>query len=769
MQKKQWCAALLAMLMLAGCGAKTDPASETEGKAVEKPQTLTNVYTCRDLTLPEGYHTNSYVGMQDGAFRFQASYYESSGEYGTENFYSLFKNVLLSLPADGGAYTEDVLSTIEMKGNDETNANYSDMSVHFFDGGRVELTTNYDPKSSSTSYDIALFYDDGTEKRAEDIDKNFQTSDDYLYIQYIECDKDGNIFLAGDSNIWVFDADLNYSFAIQDGNYIQNMSASPDGKVYAQYYGADGMTCAPVDVQNRKFGDPIVLPENIEFNGIFFGDGYTLYYYNTTGIYGYNTGDENGTLLMNFQNSDISGDLEGVYYIDADSFLLQYYDRVTWDRKFGVFTKSGDIDLSKTTVVEIALTNAPYDLNSRVADFNRKHKDMRVVYTDYSQYNTPEDYTAGETKLANDVLNGLYKPDIVIGQISDSAYSAFLEKGLFADYNTLAAGDTEFDLSDLFGCVKNSYTIDGKLLALPSEISIETLLGNKSLLGGKTTWTLDEMLDVIDSLPDGTSIARSLTRDSFTYNLLGENGLMSFVDGNECSFDSPTFTRLLEYLKTLPESLPDSEYEYDNDNMYAEYQSGKYTTVRKSYWGINSWFEELAYFGKDNTVRIGYPSVNGKGGGTPLSQYTCLYSIMEDSEYKDIAWLFVKSALLQSDANNDSVPLFHSNFKKMIEKIKNYTFIIYNNGGASWGEMSPEDIDFDESQGMALRTSDVDWDGIEKWLDEIGSPAVNNSLPYEVQDIIKEEISSYMGGTKSASDTASMIQSRVKLYLAENN
>ena len=64
---------------------------------------------------------------------------------------------------------------------------------------------------------------------------------------------------------------------------------------------------------------------------------------------------------------------------------------------------------------------------------------MRVVYTDYSQYSTPEDYNAGDTKLANDILNGLYKPDIVIGKISGSAYSAFLEKGLFADYNTLAA------------------------------------------------------------------------------------------------------------------------------------------------------------------------------------------------------------------------------------------------------------------------------------------------------------------------------------------
>ena len=58
---------------------------------------------------------------------------------------------------------------------------------------------------------------------------------------------------------------------------------------------------------------------------------------------------------------------------------------------------------------------------------------------------------------------------------------------------------------------------------------------------------------------------------------------------------------------------------------------------------------------------------------------------------------------------------------------------------------------------------------MEKWLDGIGSPVVNSTLPYEVQDIIMEEISSYMGGTKSASDTASLIQSRVKLYLAENS
>lgn len=768
MQKKRWCMAVLAMLMLAGCGTKTNTDTETEGQAIEKPTMLTHVYACRDLTMPEGYYINSYAGIKDGAFQFQGSYYESEGDYGTEDFYSLSKNVLIALPEDGGDYTETVLSTIEMKGSDETSVDYSDMTLYLFDGGRVELTANYDPSNGSTSYDLAVIRDDGTEKRAEGIEKNFQNTDDYLYIQYIQCDGDGNIYLAGDSNIWVFDPELNYLFAIQGGNYIQHMSLSTDGKIYAQYYAENGMTCAPIDVQAKKFGDAIALPENLDFNGIFFGEGYTLYYYNTTGIYGYNTGEEAGTLLMNFQNSDISGDIEGAYYIDADSFLLQYYDRLTWDREFGVFTKSADIDLSQLTIVEIASTNAPYDLTSRVVDFNRKNKDMHVIYTDYSQYDTPEDYTAGDTKLANDVLNGLYKPDIVIGSVSDNAYSAFLEKGLFADYNTLAAGDAEFDLSDLFGCVKNTYTIDGKLIALPSEINVQTLLGNKTLLGGKTSWTLDEMLDVVDSLPEGVAIARSLTQNSFM-NLLGENGFAAFIDGTDCSFDSPTFIRLLEHLKALPETLPDSEYEYDNDNMYAEYRNGKYATVQNGYWGLSSWFEELAYFGADNTVRIGYPSVNGKGGGTTLSQYTSLYSIMDSSEHKDVAWRFVKSALQQKENGSDGVPLFHSDFQKMIEKIKNYTFMIYNNGGASWGEFDPESVGYDESQGMVLRASDVDWDGIEKWFDEIGSPAVSTSLPYEVQDILTEEISNYFGGSKSASDTASMIQSRVKLYLAENS
>ena len=45
----------------------------------------------------------------------------------------------------------------------------------------------------------------------------------------------------------------------------------------------------------------------------------------------------------------------------------------------------------------------------------------------------------------------------------------------------------------------------------------------------------------------------------------------------------------------------------------------------------------------------------------------------------------------------------------------------------------------------------------------------NTTLPEDVLNIINEELSAYLDGNKPAADCASMIQSRVSLYLAENS
>ena len=57
---------------------------------------------------------------------------------------------------------------------------------------------------------------------------------------------------------------------------------------------------------------------------------------------------------------------------------------------------------------------------------------------------------------------------------------------------------------------------------------------------------------------------------------------------------------------------------------------------------------------------------------------------------------------------------------------------------------------------------------IRAFLDAPVAPAYEE-LPFEVASIIREEISSFLGGVGSAADCAGKIQSRMSIWLAENH
>ena len=54
-----------------------------------------------------------------------------------------------------------------------------------------------------------------------------------------------------------------------------------------------------------------------------------------------------------------------------------------------------------------------------------------------------------------------------------------------------------------------------------------------------------------------------------------------------------------------------------------------------------------------------------------------------------------------------------------------------------------------------------------RWLEEAGGRAID-LLPPEVNELIREEISAYLGGVGTAEECAKKIQSRVSIWLAEN-
>ncbi|MBQ3179566.1 MAG: hypothetical protein IJB52_17265, partial [Clostridia bacterium] len=226
----------------------------------------------------------------------------------------------------------------------------------------------------------------------------------------------------------------------------------------------------------------------------------------------------------------------------------------------------------------------------------------------------------------------------------------------------------------------------------------------------------------------------------------------------------------LEYLKTLPEELPDDYYMTQNEDRYGPYKTGKTVAANMSYHGINSFLEEKVYFGADNIAYVGTPTADGKGG-VRLNGYEPIYTIFAGTEHPELCWSFIRDAVLQANAVDEvrgshNLPMLRSSLEAMKKEFEDTTFVVHYDGGMSWGSsMYTEDID----NGEIFQLTDADWNHIETFLDTIGAPLTSSVLPEDVQAILTEEMSAYLGGSKSAADCAEMIQNRVSLYLAENS
>jgi len=768
MQKNTIFALLLAFCLTAGCMSGCGKEKVPEGEIIEKPTVLTHVYKGEDLALSDAYNISEYLGVKDNNFIFLGNYFkETEGATPEEYTYESYP-VLCYLPIEGGEPTVE-----KIEGREWVNR------MTLIDGGYMILDNSWDETTMQSSYNLEIVMDDGTVNRIENLASFFSGGNtEYFYLDQICQDGEGYVYLFAEQEIAVLKPDFTLDCSITLDNWVSNVDKDTEGTVYVGYWsydevsGTSGQVFAPIDRVNKTVGESIALPENIHADNFFFGPDYELYYYNSEGIFGYNTGDTDGTLLMDFENSDITGDLDLVKAVDENRFLLQYYDRISWDRKMGVFTKSADIDLSQIQVLELATASNPQDLATLVVEFNRNHTDARIVTTDYSWYNTEEDYNAGNTRLANDILNGLYKPDMICGYYHDSGYKAVLDKDLYLDLQPYLREDTKLPEDELLGCVTNTYQKDGKLFGLPMSIGINAVIANKSLVGDRSGWTVDELLTFIKGLPEGVEYMSGLTRDSAAYQLLGNDGYGIFMDmeNGTCSFDSDTFITFLEYIKTLPEELPDDYYMTMNEDRYGPYKTGKTVAAGMSYHGINSFLEEKVYFGADNIAYVGTPTADGKGG-VRLNGYEATFTILADTEHPDLCWSFIRDSILQTNAVDEvrgshNLPMLRSSLEAMKEEFKDTTFVVHYDGGMSWGSsMYTEELD----NGEVFQLTDADWKHIETFLDTIGAPLTSSALPADVQDILAEEMSAYLGGSKSAADCADMIQNRVSLYLAENS
>lgn len=532
------------------------------------------------------------------------------------------------------------------------------------------------------------------------------------------------------------------------------------------------------DVAADKPGEikdfPGTISYTYDYNVMRPGLSHELIYTGNGGIYYWDEGNETGQLMMNYVNSDLY--IESMYALvelDDSSFLGLFMEDWSSGMKAGIFTYVAPEDIQDKKVMVMAGEYIDTDLKKRVIEYNRNNPDYRIVLKEYNTYNSYEDYTAGATKLNNDVISG-NMPDILVSSYGGSLpVSNYVAKGLIADIDKLIEQDEELSQVEFMQNAFDAYRVNGKLYYIVPDFEVYTVIAKKSLVGDRESWTMKDVQEVVAGMSDeAKAFSGDVTRSSFMNMVMRYCG-NQFVDVStgKCAFNTEDFIAMMEYAKGLPtddenSSGYDEDYWQDYWNNYeSQYRQNRTLLLEANFWRFNN----LAYtingrMGEDVSY-TGFPTESGNGSYIMSSR---TYVLSAKSKNLEEAWNFMRYYLteeVQRETNYFPVQkdIFYEISKQATERP---TYEWTDENGETHTEY--EDLTI-WMNGEAVPFEPLSQEQLDQFLAFVES--VHNPYYYndEVMNIINEEIDGFFTGQKPAKDVADVIQRRVQNYVDENS
>lgn len=783
----------LAMLLsLAACGKQGGEEKPQETPAPEMVYTASFQNLKRDGDMDS---LNPRVFTDDG---FYATTYTKIGENKPEGAvaeyegqFDVYGMVLFFVNLDGTVRKLENYQPLEPKENPEGRLGFnsgSDLSglflsedgklitvdnlyTNWFEGteAQMESDNSWEYYHNESEYYMRTLESDGTELSR--VRLQFDNPDQWLNFYSAQIDGDGNLLCTSDSSLVAFAPDGSLAFTIQSDNWIDTMVRLPDGRVCVTSWGDRGMNLLPVDTQAKTFGEPISLPQ--EANTPMTGTGdYDIMYNSGSCLYGYKIASEESEKLLNWLDCDVNGDrLNGIHVAEDGTIMGVYnnYTRNSWTSELVTLKKVPSDTLPKKSIITMA-TLSIWDIQDQVIDFNRHSDSVRIQVTDYSEFNDYEngDYDAGRTKLLTEIMAGNV-PDIL--PLSQMPYTQLAAKGLLEDLYPYIDKDPELKREDFFPNLLKAMEVNGKLCEVASGFQLTTLIGAASVVGDTPGWTYEQLEAALATMPEGCEpLDHYVTRDDILSTLLYLD-LDEYVDWTtgKCSFDSPEFVSLLNFVSRFPASFDWDHYEYtDDDSTETRIAQGRQMLTQCGIYSFDDLQYNEMYFNGPVTY-IGYPTTNGVGHVVNLSACYAMSSTCKD---KDAAWSFLRQFLTkeyQMDQWGLSINLeaYNEKLKEAMtpeyEKDADGNFLLDENGEKieiSRGGWSTEDGEIHNIYALTQAQADQ----LEQAIRSVDSIMDTNTAIFQ---IVQEQAAAFFAGQKSAEEVARLIQSRATIYVNE--
>lgn len=591
--------------------------------------------------------------------------------------------------------------------------------------------------------------------------------DTYMWIRNMCADAEGNIAVSLEEEIRIYDVTGKPVTKIPIDTsqmYVESAFADKEGFLNLICYNNEWtkITVKKYNMKTGAEGEAVELLGSLVNYGIRPGKNWDFLVTNSNGIYGYNIGDEEVTQILSYINSDLdNSSISQVYEMEEGKLFFIYNDE-EWNTCMAVGTYIPPEEIPDKEAIMLACAYLSWNMRRRIVAFNKENEQYRIVVNDYSAYNTPEDYTAGITKLNNDIISGQI-PDILI-LTSEMPVDSYIAKGFLADIGKMIEEDEELAMENYMTNVFDAYAVDGKLYSVIPAFSVQTVMGKTADVGETPGWTLADLKALMEAHPEASVFGKSTVRSEILWQIMGFSG-SRFVDRNsgKCHFDTQEFIDLLEFMTQFPE-----EFDYDSEgedywkDYESQYRSGKTLLMNISLSSFDNYiYWAHGMFGEPVTL-IGFPSEEGIGAAISAESE---YAISAKSDNKEGAWEFLRYYLTEEYQKGDEIynmPVLREALLEKMEKAKERPYWENEDGTKEYYDRT---YWIGNEQIIMEPLSEEEADDLLAYIESV---TVSSYYDESLLNIIQEETEAFFKGDKSAEEVAKIIQSRAQVYINES-
>lgn len=581
-------------------------------------------------------------------------------------------------------------------------------------------------------------------------------------------DDQGRILVCGQQNVYLFSSDGSLAAEIELDGWANGVLVLRDGQLAVSASGMGGPALSLLDEEKKSVSEKVKLdtwPEKC-FKGS--GD-YDFYYTSGTKLYGYKLADKAEEELVNLMDCDLSAGELGWLQGDADGAFSCYC------RSEKELTVAELRLVPRSTVPEKRVltlgTLGGMGVEDAVLRFNKRHNDVRIRVVDYSEtFSEGESDMDGVTRLSTEIMAG-GMPDLL--DLSVMPYEQLAAKGLLEDLYPWIDADPDLSREDFLPNVLRAMERGGKLYQICSGFQISTLLGASSVVGEEPGWGFEELNRALASMPEGSSVfGPYYSREQVMQECVMAD-LGSYVDWEKasCDFENEDFYALLAFCASFPE---EPDYSGDEESEMSLISSGRQMLMERYISDLQDLGYVDQFFGGKVTY-IGYPVRSGSGSLLILNNAIGMSSSCAD---KEAAWDFLREFLLpayQMDQYN--LPVRQDVFQVQLEDAMRIEYLTNEQGQYVLDENGERIPVSRGGMGMADESGNMfsfEYYGLteeqaQRFLHMLEMTDVTPGVYTTIYGIIRNEAEMYFAGQHSAEESAKIIQTKVSLYLSEQN